>query len=591
MKKQLQDDERNRSRANTRFASTAVLRLILLAVTFTAALACAHAETIVCSGIMGNSGEQGASLVRFGNAGARGMGVAYDKYGSLWDRGGEEVLNRYAADGRLLAQYRIPGGSDGNDQLALVGDTIVMRIRGALYTLPIDAPAGTEAAPMQRRAGCISFGSANGCFAAADGDAILLVNPATGEATKAATLRGAQWLDLAPDGTIYAVSDWKLRKIVRGSEVTDGWPKGSPGERPQLLDGYWFGHGWHGTIRRLSANAEPSPGVVLGGASGSFIGHLDQNSELTNGRGMAKLRDDLYAVSGMGGVMHLLHWDEARRQMTIIRRIGSVPACGGLGLDRDGTVWYYAGAWKWTDTPDSPLLLGVNAPEGTGISQAVMLEDDSMVATGFLWGNPTFYFGKLNREVAAHRIEKPCALKRGCTGSAVYRRDGQLILLQIDADGAGVSFKIGSDGSYRGEAGPVTLKTAAQMTAWTTLAMKDDSTLLAAAGGSVIELTADGADWRETGRWSSWGENAADKFGSRISICSDAGRLWVSDSDRHRVLAFDLASRKLLASFGTADKPGDTLAALSSPEMIIARGNRAVVFDSGNQRLVKLAIR
>ena len=583
------------------------LKLATLAAVTAAALALAHAETIVCNGILGNSGEQGDALVRFGNAGARGMGVAYDKFGSLWDRGGDGVLNRYAADGRLLAQYRIPGGSDGNDQLALVGDTIVLRIRGGLYTLPIDAPAGSEAVPMQRKAGCISFGSANGCLAAADGDAIWLINPATGEATQAATLGGAQCLDLAPDGTIYALADWRLRKIVNGKEVTGGWPKGSPGERPQLVDGFWFGHGWHGTIRRFSADAEPSPGVVLGGASGSFIGHLDENSELTNGRGMAKLRDDLYAVSGMGGVMHLLQWDDSRRQMTIIRRVGSVPGCRGLGLDRNGNVWFHAGAWKWTDAPDSPLLLGVNAPEGSGISQAVMLDGDSMVATGFLWGKPTFYFGKLDREVAGRRIETPCALKRGNVGSAACKRDGQLVLLQIDAAGTGVSFKIGSDGSYRGEGGPVALKTAAQTADWTTLAMKDDSTLLAAAGGSVIEFAPHGADWKETGRWSSWGEkagtqgredartdggdNAVDRFGARIFICSDAGRLWVSDRERHRVLVFDPGTRRLLASFGTADKPGDTLAGLSSPETIIARGNRAVVFDSANQRLVKLTIR
>jgi len=572
------------------------LRLATLAAVIVGALAFAHAETIVCSGILGNSGEQGATLARFGEAGARGMGVAYDKLGSLWDRGGEGVLNRYAADGRLLAQYRIPGGSDGNDQLALVGDRIVLRIRGMLHTLPIDAPPGSEAVPMQKKAGCISFGSADGCIAAteavaAEGDAIWLINPATGEATRAATLGGVQWLDLAPDGTIYAVANWRLHKLIKGVEVTDGWPKGVPGERPQLLDGSWFGHGWHGTIRRFTADAEPSPGVVLGGASGSFIGHLDENSELTNGRGMAKLRDDLYAVSGMGGIMHILQWEASRRQMTIIRRIGCVPGCKGLGLDRNGNVWFHAGAWKWTDAPDSPLLYGVNAPEHPGISQAVMLEGDSMVATGFLWGKPTFYFGKLDREVAGRRIETPCALKRGGVGSAVSKRDGQLILLQIDAAGSGVSFKIGSDGSYRGEGGPVALKVAADTADWTTLAMKDASTLVAAAGGSVIEFAPDGTDWKETGRWSNWGGNAADRFGTRIFICSDAGRLWVSDCMRHRVLAFDLATRKLLASFGTIDQPGDTLAALSSPEMIIARGNRAVVFDSANQRLVKLTIK
>ena len=57
----------------------------------------AFAGSLTFSGVLGNSGEQGTALVKFGLTPAHGMGVVYDKYGTLWDRGGDTVLNRYRA--------------------------------------------------------------------------------------------------------------------------------------------------------------------------------------------------------------------------------------------------------------------------------------------------------------------------------------------------------------------------------------------------------------------------------------------------------------------------------------------------------------
>ena len=82
--------------------------LFFVAATIGFSAASLQAEVIPCDGILGNSGEQGASLVRFEGAVASGMGIVCDRYGSLWDRGGA-ALNRYAVDGRLLASYQLPG--------------------------------------------------------------------------------------------------------------------------------------------------------------------------------------------------------------------------------------------------------------------------------------------------------------------------------------------------------------------------------------------------------------------------------------------------------------------------------------------------
>ncbi len=566
--------------------------LILLAML----AAAADGQTILCEGILGNSGHQGDNLVRFSNVDTRmkgpidggtaiGMGVAYDRYGSLWDRGGSGTLNRYAPDGRLLAQYRIAAAQDRRDQLALAGDTLALLIGNRLYALDVQAPAGSEAKPLNREASCISHGSTQGRIGVFSKGHLYLLDPKAGEAQETGRISEADWIDLTPDGAIYVSAKGRVAKFIDGREVSDGWPRGAPGERIQHLNGCFFGHAWHGTIRRFDRELQPDPGVVLGGASGSFIGHLEQNSELSNGRGMTHLRDDLYAVSGFGGVMHLLRWDGEKRQMQLIRRIGAAPSAQALGLDRQGNVWWHFGSWKWDDGPDAPMRFGVNSFETMG--QAVMLANDVMVAPGWMWGKPTFCWGALNTEVKSWRTEGKCDLVSDPMASAVYRESGKPVLLVIDKSGRGGAFELQSDGEYRADAGPVELITRPAVTQYTSLAMRDAETLLAAGDGHIVEFSRAGLAWKEQRRWSSWG---TDRFGGRIYLCADDGRLWVSDAERHRVLVFDLSDGRMVATFGRNGRSGDDLASLNHPGRIIARGSRAVVHDSGNQRLVKLSM-
>src|SRR4030081_1000922 len=88
-------------------------------------------------GILGNSGEQGATLVRFGEKPAMGLGVVFDPQGALWDRGGDGVLNRYSPDGRLLGSWKIPSAKPSHlhDGLVLIGDTLLFKDDRKLYTL------------------------------------------------------------------------------------------------------------------------------------------------------------------------------------------------------------------------------------------------------------------------------------------------------------------------------------------------------------------------------------------------------------------------------------------------------------------------
>jgi len=561
----------------------------------------AAAAQIVCAGVLGNSGEQGAPLVRFGKTPARGLGIVFDESGSLWDRGGDGVLNRYALDGRLLAAYKIPSSHDDADQMNRVGNLIVFLLGGRLYGLPLDAPPGAEASSLGVSADMMSFGSANGSVAvAATKDrkswTVSLFDPATKRMTPLVdgTLGGLRQIEITPSHELIAsMAAAKLHLFRDKQEVTGGWPRTGPGPRTEFIDGFWYGSVGGGTIRRFNGDMEPEPGVVLGGASGSFIGHVDGNAELGACRGMAKLDGDLFAASGVNGILHLLRWDKDRQQFAIVRRIGAIQACQSLGINRKGTVWFDSGYWNWNDGPDAFLhdcsFIGANT-NGPEAGQLVMLPNDNFVAPVLHYGFPNFLGGPFSWNVSVSDLREGSARDGMLNGSAVYTAKGGLILLTINAAGEGKSCRINSAGKWIADSGPVALVTATPVKEWTSLAMKDKDTLLGAGDGFVIEMARDGDNWKETRRWNSWEGSPPSSFGARIYITADAGNLWVSDTARHRVLCFAAASGPPIAAFGAADQAGDDLTHLDGPRAIAAREMRAVVFDGGNQRLLKLTL-
>ncbi len=92
---------------------------------------------------------------------------------------------------------------------------------------------------------------------------------------------------------------------------------------------------------------------------------------------MADLGGGNFAVSGITGVMHLLHWNPERKQMMVVRRLGAIPECHGLALNRRGQVWFNFGRWEWNADPTAPLQDCSGAGE---MGQAAMLPNDSFIA-------------------------------------------------------------------------------------------------------------------------------------------------------------------------------------------------------------------
>jgi hypothetical protein len=395
-------------------------------------------------------------------------------------------------------------------------------------------------------------------------------------------------LEFGPDGGVHVSLDGKLYRVALKSADAVELAGPQPGERPQFLNGYWYGSAWHSTLRRFDQNLQPAPGVVLGGNSGAFIGHVAEQSEVVNGRGLAQVRPDLFAVSGFGGIVHLLAWKKAEKRFEPIRRIGPLPACKAIGLDREGRVWCVSGHWNWNDGPSTPQHLGVPAPEN--VFGLTVLDNDSLCGYGLMWGRPMALSGKMDKEVRLGRIESQTALPKEAVAVAVTELNKRRALLTLEAGGQAFAVQVNDDGSYNRDLGPVQLATATPVKTWTSLAAAGADALLAAGDGFVIQLARDGQNWLEERRWNSFGTDNADKFGPAIFLAADAGRLWVADTSRSRMLCFDQATGKLQGTFGAADAPGDDLSHLNAPTTIAARGERAVVYDSGNQRLVKLRL-
>ncbi len=136
----------------------------------------------------------------------------------------------------------------------------------------------------------------------------------------------------------------------------------------------------------------------------------------------------------------------------------------------------------------------------------------------------------------------------------------------------------------------VAFRTAQPGAQLTSLAMRDERTLIAAIDGQIVELNRAGDDWQEARRWNSWGSAPEDRFGANIAIACDSGRLLISDADRQRVVLFTPGAVRPAAQFGRTDGAGDDHQSLDAPGLLAVCGDRAVVYDRGNQRLVKLAL-
>lgn len=552
------------------------------------------AQKLEFSGILGNSGEQGKTLAAFSLDRSQklddGLGIIYDKFGTLWTSAGAGQINRYALDGRLLAKFHYPKKRNTHlDRMLLCDDNIIIFADKTLFSLDLNAVPGSSARQLDLKVKRTGLSNVKGLFPAiSENNELLLVN-AKGEISQRISLKEEPWdLFLADENTVNLKIKDHFRTVKNAKLLDEENPQKFPGTNMQKIGTNWYAHAWHGTIKRLDENMGPDPGIVLGGSSGSFIGHLAGNYEVNQGTAIAKINKNLYAVGGAGNIIHLMEWRTKERNFELLRRIGPLSQLrGSLAMDEDGRILVPNGNWLWTDGPDTPLR---NSTGREGNGQVAFLNGNTAVGGSYIYGSmPALSYGKLSGELKnIHDRSNKYGFMKDMTAFTVLKKDGHHVAFFTNSKGDTCRLQLNPEGNAEKKLGTFKLSVKTPVKKWTGFAKISDDKVLAAGDGFVIEFnTVNSSEWNENKRWKNF---SSDSFGSQIHICSDKKMLWVSDTERHRVLCFSLQG-KLIATYGKKDAAGDDFSHLSSPTAIAGSSNRVVVYDEGNQRLVKLLLK
>ena len=525
------------------------------------------------AGVLGNSGESGETRVMFSGRPAPGLGPVVDAANTVWERGGATQLNRYALDGRLLATYPLPASSDRKDQMTLAGEMLLLKIRDTLYRLPVDAAAGTKPERLETKVPVMSSGAHKGRVAIRVAEELFWLDAATGTRASIAEVgEDVRFLHVDNSGTVFSFDRGHASAWENGRRLK-GFPRPFKGERPQKIGTYWYTHAWHGTIFRYNSAFEPEPGVVLGGASGTFIGYLPESSDLTHGVGLAHVRDDIFAVSGLKGIVQLLQWRDEESRFRVVRRLGALRELDALALDAEGNIWTPRGSWRWSDTPDAPHTLGDVAPVHT--TQPVVIGGRTLC---FIKNHYNRYFQAVHGPFIdehgwAHFAQKGLdgvkADDLGTGAAAIETAGGKPRLLVTRKDGKAMEFGLNPNGQLG--AGPKGTFLPS-LTDCTSLAWVDGR-LLAADGGEVVVF-----DRGEDGTWRTANRRISG-FGPTAYVHGDGKRFAVSDTSNGVVHLYESLTRRIASCDG-----------LDEPRQLAVCGDRIAVIEAGRQRLVKLEL-
>jgi hypothetical protein len=545
-----------------------------------------HAGRLQFEGVIGNSGEMGRPVL-FGKVhrNARGLGAAYDAgKGVLYDRAGEGTLNAYALDGRMLARYKLPQSGNHQDRITICGNHLVLLLNNRLYTLPTGAPDGTEASPVNnsvKEPVLLSSSSRDGSLAILCKDRrILLFNPDTSAEEEFGKAPEGRFtgMDWDADGNFYLLQGKTAHKMQNGRALeNEDWPLVFAGhresgiDRPIRIGRYWYGSAWHGTIKRFTVEFEPAPGVVLGGASGHFIGHVAGNYDIELAQGISEISPGLFAVSGLYGIIHLAEWNGSSKRLILRRRIGSIfePSC--IELDSQGRILNAKNIWEWNCDALSPASIShvfkVTAP-------CSHFDGDTIIGIGEIYGRPGIVTGTFSEEeLRSQRLEN-LDIPEDIVGTALYQeqpRKGGWRLLVLGSEGRAVVHEVvrSNRDPWRKCLGESTLLTSSPVKRWTAVAMQDAETLVAAGDGQVISFKRVSGNWKECKRWN-------DSFGKELYIAVDSGRMAVSDTENNRIAVYTHTDKRKLAETG-----------IHAPQKIAINGDFIAVYESTAQRILK----
>ncbi|WP_269523291.1 hypothetical protein [Coraliomargarita parva] len=551
-------------------------------------------EEIHLDGILGNSGMDGESLVRYDGVGFDEVtaihGLAYDRFGVLWSFGGDHNLMRLSLDGRMLGTYPAKVTRNESRSLVLVGDWLLLRLGNKLSRLPISAESGLSPESLDLKVLEIALNSVDGLAGVVTEDRrIGVYEPLSGTFTEYARLEeGDRVLNLA----VLSDRSLVLNGAVRftGESERSLLPNRLPGDF-QIAGGYAFAFQWHMTVQRWNLDFEPSPGVIYGGSSGYFIGSLPEDGEMHYPRGIAHLGGNRFALVGPVGVIHLVEYDPKAQAFHLVRRLGGLHFPSTLVLDERGRTWYYSGFWDWPDSPVSPLKgeTAFASRDWDQVQGSTSL--NGQVLLPFLFrGSPRLMHRSYDEKSKSTSSEVK-ELPKNPTGFALRPdNDGKRqIGVVVNAAGEGVQLQLAGNGAVQKVLGQFKLELEKQHPSITSLAFAPDGQLMAASGRGIVLLAAHGNTYKEVGRMQAYqGPNGETPFGDLIYLDIAEDLLWVCDTSHNRIVLFRLEGH-VPAYLDAFDGAAVLKTPLEQPQRIDAAGSRAVVIDWGNQRIVKLS--
>jgi len=317
------------------------------------------------------------------------VGPVYDaKRELLYMSAGWQRVVAMRLDGTRVATYTLEKAPDycRRDMMAITpeGDVVVLAGglmqfgQGNVYVIPAGSRDGTVVKPLAKGVAAMSASVRDG--------RVIVVRRVPDSKQNLAKIffldlkTGEERLfaDFPIEGAAYysCLYDWDLKgdvvAVVRHVDLyrfaADGTWKGPTkifGSREISMSSGLFCDGWlwalcGGTIKRLDpATFAAAPGVVLGGASGFFLGRVDMCWELDT-RGFCKVGENLYAAgSERNGSVWILAWDEAKGALRPVRRLGAIADPQNLVIDDDGLVFCDDVVWSFDAEPLAAPLYSV----------------------------------------------------------------------------------------------------------------------------------------------------------------------------------------------------------------------------------------
>jgi hypothetical protein len=620
--------------------------VVLMMLTLLMSLRAAMVEPI---GALGNSGEAGATLVRVSAMpfDRCSTGVAIDRDMTLWVSGGD-AINRVGLDGRLIERFPIePKGSTVNSRtFAVLNDTLYFLGnlpdgRFALFALSISpiAPVAREPArpilqalPERKRDSipyCLSPQPLNGQLVLACEPkefqeariGVYFITPPQDESERARvrlafTVAGEYPQGVAVDeknGVIYLggyfglfvggethPAAFSIAALKADGTMLDGFPVActkTPAIPTQfrgvisLAGNVLWDAAWYGFLARLDLKGHNSPGRIV-----------EWHHELGYPTQVLAVDGGLLAITtAMPNAVYIACWDDAQGNIQFIRRIGCLPTIASLNLSEDG--WVSVGTeraqlwWRWDDSADAP---------------PAKAELHIAVTPGYFDGERLFALAAQYRlDDLQRRSPVPAIFSRRVGGRNEAQRVGDEVPLK---NPAGLSVQVipgkpnanlfvtdSSTGQIwrtdfwlpglrpSGRWQPVKVN-GTQLKSPTDIVALADGRLLVADEGRILLLRQEGDTYQVEKEFVGWGEKREQHFGKRLRMAVDGSWMLVSDTDRHRVVWMDWQEWKFIAQLGETDKSGDDALHLCEPTFVALKGTRAVVADSGNQRVLKLRL-